>query len=326
MMQRKIVVLEPFEKKHIEKIKKICGNLFEVEQVLMQYGEDAVRNSLMDAEIVVGVPSVELLQNADVNCPKLKFIQMTWAGADIYTQSALPFPKERFIVANASGAYGMTISQFIVGQILSLMQNFPAYHTQQLNGKWQRLGKTLSLEKNMVLVFGAGDIGTTTAKRLSGFDCHTIGVCRNTSKQRPYFNELCTLDEAERFLPEADVVVCCIPNSNETAGYLNKRRLDLMKQDAVLVNVGRGNFIDCMALDEELRNGKLWAAALDVTNPEPLPPEHPLWENKRCVITPHTSGVGFGHLDKTVDLLCKVACENIMRYIKNESIINKVFN
>lgn len=325
MSQRKIVVIEPFEQKHIEQMKKTFGNEFAVEQVLPQNGEEAVKQSLKEAEIIVGVPSVELLQNPEVNCPKLKFIQMTWAGADIYTQSAIPFPKDRITVANASGAYGMTISQFIVGQILSLMQNFPAYHTQQLNGKWQRLGKTLSLEKNKVLVFGAGDIGTTTAKRLTGFDCYTIGVCRNTTKQRPYFNELCTLDEAERFLPQADVVVCCIPNSNETAGYLNKQRLNLMKQDAVLVNVGRGNFIDCMALDEVLRNGRLWGAALDVTNPEPLPPEHPLWKNERCVITPHTAGVGFGHLDKTVDLLCKVTCENISRYMNGKEILNSVF-
>ena len=238
----------------------------------------------------------------------------------------LPFPKDRITVANASGAFGMTISQFVVGQILSLMQNFPAYHTQQIDGKWMRLGKTLSLEKCRVLVFGAGDIGCMTAKRLTGFDCYSIGVCRNVSKQRPYFNELCTLDEAERFLPDADVVVCCIPDCKETAGYLNKRRLDLMKQDAVLVNVGRGNFIDCMALDDVLRNGKLWGAALDVTSPEPLPENHPLWKNERCVITPHTSGVGFGHLDKTVDLLCDVACKNIKRYVNGEKILNCVFN
>ena len=79
------------------------------------------------------------------------------------------------------------------------------------------------------------------------------------------------------------------------------------------------------ALNEELNNGHLWGAALDVTNPEPLPAEHPLWENSRCIITPHASGVAFGHLKQTEALLCQLTCENIRRYRNQEKLRNQIF-
>lgn len=95
--------------------------------------------------------------------------------------------------------------------------------------------------------------------------------------------------------------------------------------DAIIVNVGRGNFIDCMALDKLLSSGHLWGAALDVTNPEPLPQDHPLWNNPKCMITPHASGTTFKHLDATEDLLCGVVCDNLSKYYNGEPIGNRVY-
>lgn len=99
----------------------------------------------------------------------------------------------------------------------------------------------------------------------------------------------------------------------------------MMKKNSIIVNVGRGNFIDCAALNEELNNGHLRGAALDVTNPEPLPAEHPLWENPRCIITPHASGVVFGHLKQTEALLCQLTSENLRRYRNQEKLKNQIF-
>ena len=126
-------------------------------------------------------------------------------------------------------------------------------------------------------------------------------------------------------MPAADVVVCCIPNSSQTAGFMDSRRLKMMKKNSIVVNVGRGNFIDCAALNEELNNDHLWGAALDVTNPEPLSAEHPLWENPRCIITPHASGVAFGHLKQTEALLCQLTCENLRRYRNQKKLKNQIF-
>ena len=107
-----------------------------------------------------------------------------------------------------------------------------------------------SIEGATVLIFGAGDIGGHCAKRFAGFDAHIIGVCQNTAEPRPYFDQLCTLEEAEGFIPQADVIIGCIPNSNATAGYFDTRRLALCKPSAVLVNVGRGNFVNNIALEQ----------------------------------------------------------------------------
>lgn len=322
---RKIIITEPFCDAHIEKIRSIVKEPYKVEQYSGDITNEIWKTILQSAEIIIGQPPIEFLQKPKVDCPKLKFIQMTWAGTDVYTRSKLPFPKDKVILANGSGSYGMIMSQFVVGMILSMMLNFKQYYENQHEHIWEKKGIVQSLDHAKVLIYGAGDIGTAVAKRLQGFEAHTIGVCRDTTKPRKYFDKLSTLEEAEKYLPEVDVVVGCIPNSDETMNYLNVRRLGMMKNTAILVNVGRGNFIDCMSLDHQLRSGKIFGAALDVTNPEPLPVEHPLWDNPRCMITPHTSGATFGQLAATEDLVCNIVCKNIQRYCFGEDIINRIF-
>lgn len=323
-MKRIILVLEPFCREHMDRIKMAAGDEFTVETIDKYYDEELLADALKRAEIVVGAPPMELIAHPGKDCPNLRFIQMVWAGTDMYSRNTIPFPSESISLANGSGAYGLIISQYVVGMILSLMLNFKDYHNQQLNKVWERRLPMQSLDHAQVLIYGAGNIGSVTAKRLKGFDAHTIGVCRNTDSPRQYFDELCTLDDAEKYLSNADVVIGCLPNTADTEGYFDSRRLHLMKQNSVLVNVGRGNFVDCMALDKVLREGLLRGAALDVTDPEPLPTEHPLWDNPNCIITPHSSGPSFHALKATEDLICDIVCENITRYINNDDIINKV--
>jgi len=324
-MNRKILVLAPFRKSHIEKIKQILPDDFSLVHIAKEISEEKLKKELCDAEIVVGQPPVSLLAETEKNCPNLRMIQMLFAGTDMYTRGEAEFPKDKIMLANGSGVYGMIMSQFVVGMILSLMLNFKEYYSQQENRIWERRGPILSLDKAKVLIFGAGDIGSQIAKRLSGFDAYCMGVCRNTDREREGFHKLCSLDEAEAYIPKADVIIGCIPNTIQTEGYMDYRRLSLMKKNSVIVNVGRGNFIDCMALDEILRSGKIWGAGLDVTNPEPLPENHPLWANKRCMITPHTSGTTFGQLEETEELLCDLVCDNLSRYISGKEIRNRIF-
>lgn len=325
MSKRNILVLEPFCEEHIAQIKKSAGDEFCINQLPIESDNIEIKNQMSKAEIIIGHPAIELLQNVKETAPFLRYIQMTWAGTDMYTRGKFKFPKDVIALANASGAYGMIISQYVIGLTLSLMLNFKGYNNQQNNKVWKRIGPIKSLDNAKVLIYGAGDIGTSIAKRLQGFDAYTIGVCRDVTKQRPYFDEVCTLAESDKYLCDADVVIGCIPNSDETCGFMSYDRMSKMKKEAVIVNVGRGNFIDCMALNELLSENRLWGAALDVTNPEPLPENHPLWDNPRCIITPHTSGVAFSHLGETEDLICEIVCDNIKKYIKGEQLINRVF-
>lgn len=306
----KILVTVPFRDRHIDRLQKVIGNAATIRQI----NTPATVEDLEDTEIVIGEPTPEVLSQND----SVRWVQMTWAGTDLYTASSVPFPKRAMLTNVAGIAYGHIISQYVVGQILSIAQNFPTYIRQQQQEIWQTAGPVFSLTNKNVLIFGAGDLGQMLAKRLIGFDVHVTGVCRDTSAPREYFDRLVTLDEAEGLLGEADVVANCLPNTPKTAHYLDARRLNLLRRGSILVNVGRGNFIDCLALADILAEGKIRGAALDVTDPEPLPKGHPLWHEPRCSIVPHQAGGAFGKSDETEDRICDVCCTNLAHYLAGE--------
>lgn len=318
-----VLVLAPFKEEHMARIREAAGEGAHVVQMPYdpkKFVQDDVAAELKRAEVVIGEPAARLLTD-DV---AVKWIQMTWAGSDIYT-SRVRFP-EGIAVTNVAGyAYGHTISQYVVGQILALTQNLAAYARQQTSETWRDLGKVKSLEGANVLIYGAGDIGSNVAKRLRSFDvAQIVGVCRDTSKPREHFDRLVTLSQAELQLPQADVVVCCMPQSPATHKYFNARRLERLKEDSVLVNVGRGDFIDLDALYKVLTAEQIRGVALDVTDPEPLPMRHRLWRHPRCIITPHISGGAFGHSDETEERICQVCCENLRRYSEGAPLTHQV--
>ena len=318
--QMRILVTVPFCEEHMQLLREAGGDSAVLTYTDAAAGSDEMRALLAQSDAVIGEPAPLLLAEGT----PVRWVQMTWAGTDLYTRGAIPFPKNTILTNVAGVAYGHIISQYVLGQILSLMQNFPTYNRLQERKEWQSAGPVLSLDGTQVLIFGAGDLGTCTAQRLQGFDATCIGVCRDTSRPRPYFDNLITLDEAEALLPSSDVVVNCLPNTPATVKYLNERRLRLMPHNAILVNVGRGNFVDCDALARVLKDGHLWGAALDVTDPEPLPSEHPLWEDPRCVITPHQAGGAFGKNRGTEDRICALCCENLKRFVEGQPLRNVV--
>lgn len=320
-----ILVLVPFKEEHMDRIREAAGPSATVEQLVIKNPkpfDTTLKDALMRADIVIGEPPLKLLYGEGI---PVKWVQMTWAGTDVYTDTVQGFP-EGMVLTNVAGeAYGHVMSQYVVGQILAITQNLGMYARQQLTTTWADLGENYSLEGANVLIYGAGDIGQCVAKRLSGFDCARItGVCRDVARPRPHFDDLVTLQRAELLLPESDVVVGCIPNSAQTKRYFNNRRLRLIKPGGVLVNVGRGNFVDNEALNVVLSEGLLRGAALDVTDPEPLPRNHPLWRNPRCLITPHISGGAFGHSEGTEERICAICCENLRRYAAGEDLVHRV--
>ena len=316
----RVLVTVPFKPHHMERIEEAAGPDALVTLVNVAPAGNEMRQYLANADVVIGEPAPKLLAEGT----PVQWVQMTWAGTDLYTRGDVPFPANTRLTNVAGTAYGHIISQYVLGQILSIMQNFPAYIRQQQSETWQSAGPVGSLEGATVLIYGAGDIGQCTAKRLVGFDATVVGVCRNTAQARPHFDRLVTLEEAEALLPIADVVINCLPNTNDTAHYLNERRLGLMKRGSILINVGRGNFIDCLALARVLAEGHLRGAALDVTEPEPLPKGHPLWTEPRCTITPHQAGGAFGKSDGTENRICDVCCENLRRWQAGESLTHIV--
>lgn len=317
---KELLVIVPFKDHYMEQIRAAAGDGWQVRHFPAGLSGAEAAKALATATVCVGEPEVEGIAASST----LQWVAMTWAGTDKYTRSGKPFPAG-VQLTNAVGGYGHTISQYALGQALSITQNLGRYAKQQaLTGQWTDLGPIETLEGGTVLIFGAGDIGGHCAKRFAGFDVRIIGVCQNTDAPRPYFDQLCTLDEAEAFIPQADVIIGSIPNNDSTAGYFDARRLALCKPSAALVNVGRGNFIDCLALNDALNAGQLRGAALDVTDPEPLPADHPLWKQDRCMITPHCSGSAFGRTPATEQRICDLVCDNIRRFNAGQPLNNRV--
>ena len=340
-----VLVLVPFCEEHMERIREAAGPGAQVTHytdkwegrtkptgasvlpvALRKNGPaplaDPLREALSQADVVIGEPHPRLI-SADM---PLKWVQMTWAGSDLYTKGRGWLPEGVMLTNVAGAAYGHIVSQYVVGQILALAQNLAIYALQMQTRSWNDFGEVFSLEGANVLVYGAGDIGSYVARRLQGFDVgRIVGVCQNVDEPREGFDKLVKLNRAEFELPEADVVVGCLPSSPATAGYFNERRLHLLKEGSMLVNVGRGDFIDLDELNAVLNEGRLRGAALDVTDPEPLPIKHELWRNWRCIITPHVSGGNFGKCAGTEERICEVVCENLRRYVAGEELLHRVY-
>ena len=318
-----VLVLEPFETKHMMEIRAAAGEGAVVRQMdydRTKFINAEVEEALQTAEVVIGQPEPRLIKP---DMP-LKFIQMTWAGSELYT-SRLQFP-QGISVANVAGyAFGPIVSQYVVGQILALTQNLAFYSHQQLTHRWDDIGPVMTLEGANVIIFGAGDIGSHVASKLRAFGVgRIVGVCNNISEEREYFDKLVTLPQAEGQLPNMDIIVCCLPSTPKTAKYFNAHRFSRVKKGAVLVNVGRGDFIEPDALYMALSDGTLRGAALDVTDPEPLPLNHRLWQHPYCVITPHIAGRSFGHDAGTENRICKICCDNLRRYVAGEPLTHQV--
>ena len=282
---------------------------------LPQDADEAERlRRIEDAEVIIGEPSLAELSAAK----QLKWVQMTWAGADRYLHGG--FPKD-VLLTTASGAFGETIAEHALAMLFSLCRRLPAY---QKAGKWQDLGAEKRIAGSTALVYGCGNLGSEIARRLQAMGGHTVGVCRAARQPRAHFEALTTLHCAEVFLPEADFVICALPSNEETDGYFDAERLSQCKDDAVLINVGRGGLIDLDALTALLQDGKFFGVGLDVTEPEPLPPEHPLWTMPNVIITPHVAGVSFGHLPETEEKIWAICRENLQNYLDGKPLRNLV--
>ena len=165
-----------------------------------------------------------------------------------------------------------------------------------------------------ITVLGTGDIGTSFARRVKAMGAKTVvGVSRSGRHVDDAYDAMYTTTQLDQVLPETEILAMALPGTAETEGILSRSRIALLPKEAVVVNVGRGTAIDQDALMEALNAGRLAGAALDVVRPEPLPPEHPLWNTKNLLLTPHLSG--FMSLGITRDTAVALFCEDFENYI-----------
>jgi len=209
--------------------------------------------------------------------PKLRVIQTLTAGVD----RLRPYVPEGAVLCNARGAHDASTAEWVVAAMLAAIRQFPLFTLKQAAGRWS-YQPTGELAEKTVLIVGYGSIGAAVERRLAGFEVTVLRVARSP---RPGVSSLAELPS---LLPSADVVVLLVPFTPETAGMADGAFLARMKDGALLVNAARGPVVETGALCAELASGRL-RAALDVTDPEPLPAEHELWTLPGVFITPHVA-------------------------------------
>ena len=285
------------------------------EMIFAQGDPEIIARELKDTEVVIGEPAPVLLETAK----NLKWMQITWAGADRYTKN---FP-EGVILTNASGAFGRIISEYTMGMILAQYKRLPEYYVNQKKKVWADLGAERSLLGKTVLILGTGNVGSSIAQKLHAFGTYNIGINRSGSCPE-HFDECHPVEALNDYLPKADIVIGALPRTSFTQGLFDYHRMQLIQKDALLVNVGRGTMIVTKDLEKLLAEGHFSGVVLDVMDPEPLPESSPLWSCERVLLTPHISGIGFDHEPATERFIWDLCRENLRRYAAGDPLAHVV--
>lgn len=221
----------------------------------------------------------------------LKWIQFSTAGIERAIRFGLP---RGVPVCCAAGIKGRTVAEHTLALLLALYRQFRAMEAARVRHEWARHELnhiTRTLEGDTLVLVGFGHIGQEIARKAKAFDMHVITITR-AGGTGPTVDEAYTRDKLHDVLPRADALVLATATNSSTIGMIGAKELSLMKSSAVLLNMGRGELVDEPALIETMRERRISAAALDVTQVEPLPADSPLWDLDNVLISPHVSGTG----------------------------------
>jgi len=230
--------------------------------------------------------------------PGLRVVQLLSAGYE----TVLPALPAGVKLANASGVHDASTAELAVTLALSSLRGIPDFVVAQGRSHWLPAETRTSLADRKVLILGYGGIGVAIARRLSGFEVKLTAVASRARAGDDLVDSVHGVDELPALLPTHDVVIVIVPLSEATTGLVDRDFLASMPDGALLVNVSRGKVVDTEALVEAVGSGRI-RAALDVTDPEPLPADHPLWRMPGVLISPHVGGVTTAFTPRAIALL-----------------------
>ncbi|TLD01304.1 D-2-hydroxyacid dehydrogenase [Robinsoniella peoriensis] len=278
--------------------------------------KSVTRELVQEANIIIGNVPPEFIEGS----ANLEWLQLNSAGTDGYCNPGVL--AEGTILTNASGAYGLSIGEFMVGLTFALKKNTALYVRNQINHRWHYESGVSTIMGSTVLVIGLGDIGMEYAKRMKALGSHVIGVKRRKSEKPEYVDELYYEEDVDRLLGRADIVALSMPAYDKTMGFMSEERFKKMKSSAIILNVGRGSLIDTEVLYRALKEKWIAGAGLDVITPEPFPKDHPLWDLDNLILTPHVSG-GYS-IPETLERIVGIALENRRRFAVGEPLKNRI--
>ena len=310
----------PVEERLVARIDSAWGSSLNIINV----GQRDVADALLEADYFCGHAKVPVDWDEVVARGRLRWIQSSAAGMDwCLVPSVVDSP---ITITTAAGvladqvaehglalilAWGRNLRSFIIDQRVAL--NNPDYRKFKRKPTFDLIGKTVG-------IVGFGGVGRRFAEVVAPFASQTLAVDLFPENKPETVDELWGAERTDELLAKSDVVFLSLPLNSETRGFLNAERLKIMKPGALLANLARGSLVDTDALVEALRARRLGGLVADVTSPEPLPPEHPLWDFDNVLITPHVAG----QIGWRFDDICDIYCENVRRFRNGEPLINEL--
>jgi phosphoglycerate dehydrogenase-like enzyme len=240
--------------------------------------------------------------------PKLRVVQALTAGVDWL----LPYLPPDVVLCDARGVHDTSTAEWAVAAMLAVVREFPRFVRAHVEQRWD-YSRTGELSGKTVLVVGYGSIGSAIERRLAPFEVDVVRVARHRR------DGVAPVEVLPDLLPAADIVVLVVPLTSQTRGMVDAAFIARMKDGALLVNAARGPIVDTDALVAELATGRI-RAALDVTDPEPLPAGHPLWTSPGLFLTPHVAGSTSGFPRRVAALIRA----QLVRYLAGEPLVNQV--
>ncbi|GEO48046.1 D-2-hydroxyacid dehydrogenase [Companilactobacillus kimchii] len=259
------------------------------------------------------------LKDAVVKSETLNWIQVVRAGVD-----ALPLPElnsKGVILTNGSGANAINIAEQTLAYMLMFVRRMNLTARHQDAREWKHDEGYDEVYNKTVMIVGVGHIGTLIAKYAKALGMKTIGV-RHSDKPAEYIDEMIPMSELSNRINEVHFVINALPDTDETLGIFNKDLFDAMSKKAYYINIGRGKTTNMDDLVEALNGEAIAGAALDVTTPEPLPSDSPLWDMKNVIITPHDAGMSVHYEERAFDIFKR----NLKSYVENGEVVENVVN
>jgi phosphoglycerate dehydrogenase-like enzyme len=277
---------------------------------------------------------IELLESAEIlfdfgplalaerlpEWPCLRWIQATSAGVGQLARRVGLTERRDVVVTTASGVHARPLAEFAVLAMLMFGKDVLSYQADQRAHVWRRhAGEEVA--GKVVAVVGAGRIGREAARLLRALDAHVVGVVRTIADRTPgdvHADEIAAIGDLDAILPRLDAVVLATPHTPETDGLLDARRIGLLPERAIVVNIARGDVVDEAALAGALAAGRLRGAALDVFTTEPPPESSPFWDLPNVLVSPHSASTVAEENDRIVEIFC----ENLQAYLAGRPLRN----
>lgn len=308
----RIVLCYPLEPRHVAQIQAAAP-----EAEICDAGQERVAHELFACDVYCGHEKVPVDWDGIVRQERLKWIQSSAAGLDhCLVPSVVESP---IIVTSASGVLAAQVAEHTIALLTGLLRSLPVFFRAQQTKEYIRR-PTRDLHQSTVGIVGFGGVGRRVAEILSAFKTRILATDMFPIDKPPYVAELWPADRLDEMLPQVDVLILCVPLTDQTRWMIDKGALARLKRGAVLANMARGKLVVEDDLVAALESGQLGGACLDVAAEEPLPPTSKLWNLPNVIITPHVAGQSRWRIDNMTNFFC----ENLRRYQAGDALLNVV--